>query len=79
MIAPATYLMDGPLSALAAARERKIEAMAGELLTARADRHRGDAIAVLLQTHPTIDVFLLVDEAIYLAQQMLIAAEMSAP
>lgn len=79
MIAPATYLMDGPLSALPATRERLIGQMATELLAQRAYAERADAIKVLLLEHPTIDVFLLVDDAIYLARQEAIAREMVEP
>lgn len=80
MIAPATYLMDGPLSALPATRERKIGEMATELLAQRAYAERGDAIKVLTALgYSTIDVFILVDEAIYLAKQDVVAREIIEP
>lgn len=78
MIAPATYLLDGPLSELPLSRDGMTGLMATALLPQQAYAVRGDAIAVLRRLgYSTIDVFLLVDEAIYLAQQQVVAREMS--
>lgn len=73
-----TYLLDGPLLALPITRERKIGAMATELLAHAAFADRGDAIRTLRAAgYSTLDVFILVDEAIYLARQDVVAREMS--
>lgn len=78
MIAPATYLMDGPLMALPVTRANLVGRMATDLLDNRAYADRGDAVRTLRTLgHSVIDVFCLVDDAIYLAKQGLVAEEMS--
>lgn len=80
MITPHTYLMDGPLSALPITRERVIGQMATLLFNQRAFADRGDAIRVLrADDYSTIDIMILVDDAIYLARQHVVAMEMSEP
>ena len=80
MIAPSTYLMDGPLSALSLAREKKLGEMEACLVKHRAFGDRGDAIRLLRSSDfEFLDVFMLVDDAIYLAKQNVVAAEFCQP
>jgi hypothetical protein len=78
MTAQSSYLLDGPLMSLGDVRHGLIASMATDLLASQAFASRGDAITTLRALgHAAFDVFLLVDEAIYLAKQEVVAAEMA--
>ncbi len=73
-----SYLVDGPLMLAPERRAAMVLNMGADLLEADAFRDRSDAIRHLYtKDYPTVDIMVLVDDAMQWAVQAVVAAEMS--
>jgi hypothetical protein len=72
------FLLDGPLMTAPERRTRMIESMAAEMVRHGAAGDRGDAIRLLhALNYGVVNIHCLVDEAIAVAVQDVVAKEMS--